>query len=243
MQTLHQKSLTESQIINNNASFSIHQTLRKFNPSKFLNNLEQLDDIQTIQQTHQHNENTQQIQPQTEPFHSRFPKIESNLSQNISKPLNLMPLSKHNQLKSQLANIFSKNHEKSDNHIILPGLHKKRKESQLLIQMIEQQISFPNQDTQTSRTKRFQRKRDQLTEIQTNLDNQNNLLKENSQLDVSNNNHKKVDFHKRVKVINLENGRIATEVIKEEDEQKSPNKSKRKFVSQKTKFYQVDTNP
>ncbi|CAD8109188.1 unnamed protein product [Paramecium primaurelia] len=242
MITLHQKSLTESKIKIDNASFQTNLNLRSFNPSKFLNNLDQLHDIQTPQ----YNENNQQIQPLTEKADSsycRFPKLQSNSLQNISKPIDEMPQSKHNQLKSQLSNIFFQSNPITENHIILPGLRKQRKESQMFIQMIEQQISFPNQDNQTSRSKRFQRKREQQTQSQTNLDSLNYLLPDNSQLDDSNNYNKKVDFHKRVRVINLENGRIATEIIKEEDESKSPKKSKRKFVSQKTKFFQEDANP
>ncbi|CAK76370.1 unnamed protein product (macronuclear) [Paramecium tetraurelia] len=241
MLTLHQKSLTESKIKNDNTSFQINQNLRSFNPSQFLNNLDQVHNIKTPQQ----NENTQQIPTLTEKAegsYCRFPKLQSNSLLNISKPIDSMPQSKHNQLKSQLSTIFSQQNQISDNHIMLPGLRKQRKESQMFIQMIEQQISFPIQETQTSRQKRFQRKRDHQTQSQTNLDSLNSLYPDNSQLDDSNYNNKRVDFHKKVRVINLENGRIATEVIKEEDELKSPKQYKRKFVSQKTKYFYEDVN-
>ncbi|CAD8147498.1 unnamed protein product [Paramecium octaurelia] len=245
MLTLHHKIASQPDFTVENSPEPKSQIFRFQKPASFLNNLEHHKNGQTENFQSDKPEGIYQQGAQTDRVQEvtiRFPKIQQNSSQQINKPLNLMPESKHNQLKVQLQNIFSQQNSLSDSHIILPGLHKQRRESHMFIKMIEEQLSFPNQESQRSVQNRFNRKVKNSTQSQTDLETQilqNNL--ENSQLDDLNA-QRKVEFYKRVKVINMQNGRIATEVIKEEDELQLPVKVKRKFVSQKTKFFPENLN-
>ncbi|CAK91441.1 unnamed protein product (macronuclear) [Paramecium tetraurelia] len=246
MLTLHHKIASQPDLKVEYPHQPNPQILRSLKPAQFLNNLEQLKETESqffaplkAQEIYQQGAQTDRIQEVT----IRFPKIQQNSSQLINKPLTLMPESKHNQLKVQLQNIFSQQNSLGDSHIILPGLHKQRKESHMFIKMIEDQLSFPNQETQSQRIiqNRFTRRGKNQTQSQTNLETPFLHDSENSQQDDLNT-QRKVEFQKRVKVINLQNGRIATEVIKEEDEIPPPVKVKRKFVSQKTKFFPENQN-
>ncbi|CAD8071979.1 unnamed protein product [Paramecium sonneborni] len=244
MLALHHKITSQPDIKVENTHQSNPQISRSLKPAQFLNNLEQFKESDSqvfvplkTEAIYQQGAQTDRIQE----INIHFPKIQSNSSQLINKPLNLMPESKHNQLKVQLNNIFSQQNSLSDSHIILPGINKQRKESQMYIKMIEEQMSFPNQESQIKVYNRFSRKGKNQTQSQTNLETLIKLDSENSQINDLNV-LRKVEFYKRVKVINLQNGRIATEVIKEEDEQQPPVKVKRKFVSQKTKFFQDNSN-
>ncbi|CAD8045176.1 unnamed protein product [Paramecium primaurelia] len=244
MLTLHHKIASQPDLKVENTHQTNPQILRSLKPAQFLNNLEQLKESESqlfvplkAEAIYQQGAQTDRVQE----VNIRFPKIQQNSSQLINKPLNLMPESKHNQLKVQLQNIFSQQNSLSDSHIILPGLHKQRKESHMFIKMIEEQLSFPNQDSQRTVQNRFSRRGKNQTQSQTNLETPIFQDSENTQQDDLNN-QRKVEFQKRVKVINLQNGRIATEIIKEEDEIPPPIKVKRKFVSQKTKFFPDNQN-
>ncbi|CAD8065128.1 unnamed protein product [Paramecium sonneborni] len=242
MLALHHKIASQPDLKVDNSHQSNPQITRSLKPAQFLNNLDQLKESELFvplktEAIYQQGAQTDRVQE----INIRFPKIQQNSSQLINKPLNLMPESKHYQLKTQLNNIFSQQNSLSDSHIILPGLHKQRKESHMFIKMIEEQLSFPNQESQRTIQNRFNRKGKNQTQSQTNLETLIQQDSENSQLD-DQNAQRKVEFQNRVKVINLQNGRIATEVIKEEDEIQPPIKVKRKFVSQKTKFFPDNSN-
>ncbi|CAD8051331.1 unnamed protein product [Paramecium primaurelia] len=245
MLTQHHKIASQPDLKVEYTPQSNSQILRSLKPTSFLNNLEQHKDREQEFFTHHKPEGIYQQGAQTDrvqEINIRFPKIQQNSSQQINKPLNLMPESKHNQLKVQLQNIFSQQNSHSDSHIILPGIQKQRKESQMFIKMIEDQQSFPNQESQRSNQNRFSRKIKNSNLSQSNLETPILQINIENSLQDDLNAQRKVEFYKRVKVINMQNGRIATEVIKEEDELQLPVKVKRKFVSQKTKFFPDNLN-